>query len=297
MDVALATCRVLPEPDTDEAPTLAALRAAGVDAGTLAWDDPAADFSVARLTVLRATWNYPEDPRGFLAWVERTAAVTEMWNPLAAVRWNLHKRYLLELERAGVPVVPTVLVRQGEAVTLAEVLADRGWSDVVIKPAISAASRLTLRSGPETRAAGEAHLRKLAAREDVLVQPYVPSVEGHGERALVWIDGMLTHAVRKSPRFFGGDESVVGPLPISPAEAEVARAALAVVDSPLLYARIDVAPGVDGTPQVMEFELMEPSLFFRYSSDALERFVRAVGRRLSAAAARAAAEARVRSSP
>jgi hypothetical protein len=71
-------------------------------------------------------------------------------------------------------------------------------------------------------------------------------------------------------------------LPISPAEAEVAHAALAVVGTSLLYARIDLAPGSDGTPQVMEFELMEPSLFFRYSSDALERFVRAVGRRLAA---------------
>jgi hypothetical protein len=281
MDVALATCRELPEPDPDEAPTLAALRAAGIEAGTIAWDDPDADFSVARLTVLRATWNYPEDPQGFLAWVERTAAVTELWNPLAAVRWNLHKGYLLELERAGVPVVPTRLVRQGEAVTLAEILADRGWSDVVIKPAISAASRLTLRSGPETREAGEAHLRRLAAREDVLIQPYVPSVDSHGERALVWIDGELTHAVRKSPRFSGVGESVTGPLPISAAEAEVAHAALAVVDTPLLYARIDVAPGSDGSPQVMEFELMEPSLFFPFSAAALDRFVHGVERRLS----------------
>jgi hypothetical protein len=280
MDVALATCRELPEPDPDEAPTLAALQAAGIDAGTIAWDDPEADFSVARVTVLRATWNYPEDPQGFLAWVERTAAVTELWNPVAAVRWNLHKGYLLELERAGVPVVPTCLVRRGETRTLAEILAERSWSDVVIKPAISAASRLTARSGPATREAGEAHLRRLAAREDVLIQPYVQSVNGHGERAVVWIDGALTHAVRKSPRFSGADEAVTGPLPISPAEAEVARAALAVVNFPLLYARIDLAPAPDGTPQVMEFELMEPSLFFPYSAAALDRFVQAVGRRL-----------------
>jgi hypothetical protein len=30
----------------------------------------------------------------------------------------------------------------------------------------------------------------------------------------------------------------------------------------------------------MEFELIEPSLFFPYSAAALDRFVRAVGRRL-----------------
>jgi len=278
VDVALATCRVLPEPDIDEVPTLAALRAAGIDAGTIAWDDPDVDPSAARLTILRATWSYPEDPAGFLAWVERAATVTALWNPVAAVRWNLHKGYLLELERAGVPVVATCLVRRGETTPLAEILAARGWSDVIIKPAVSAASRLTLRSGPQTLAAGEAHLRRVAAREDVLVQSYIPSVESYGERALVWIDGELTHAVRKAPRLDSKDESITGPVPISPSEAEVARAALAVVDAPLLYARIDVAPGPDGTPRVMELELIEPSLYFPYSREALERFVRAVRR-------------------
>jgi glutathione synthase/RimK-type ligase-like ATP-grasp enzyme len=281
MDVALATCRVLPEPDTDEAPALAALRAAGLRAEALAWDDPEADFSAARVTVLRATWNYPEDPQRFLAWVERTAAVTEMWNPLAAVRWNLHKSYLLDLERAGVPVVPTWLVRRGEATELAEIVAARGWSEVVIKPAVSNASRLTIRCGPETAAEGESHLRGLAARGDVLVQPYVASVERYGERSLVWIDGEITHAVRKAPRLARGQEAVTGPLPIAPAEEEVARAALAVAGGPLLYARIDLAPGLDGTPQVMELELIEPSLFFPYSPAALARFVRATLRRLA----------------
>jgi hypothetical protein len=278
MDVALATCRVLPEPEIDEAPTLAALRDAGIDAGTIAWDDPQADPGAARVTVLRATWNYPEDPAGFLAWVERAAAVTTLWNPVAAVQWNLHKGYLLELERAGVPVVPTCLVRRGDTTPLADIVAARGWSDVVIKPAISAASRLTLRSGPETWQAGEAHLRRVAEREDVLVQAYLPAVEGYGERALVWIDGELTHAIRKAPRLDGRNESITGPVPISAAEAEVARSALAVVDAPLLYARIDLAPGPDGTPRVMEVELIEPSLYFPYSREALERFVRAIRR-------------------
>jgi len=280
MDVALATCHVLPEPDIDEAPTLAALRAAGIRAEAVAWDDPQADFSAARMTVLRATWNYPEHPERFLAWLERTAAVTDLWNPLPLVRWNLHKSYLLDLDRAGVPVVPTCLVRRGEPTALWEILDDRGWSDVVIKPAVSAASRLTERSGAETLERGEAHLRRLAEREDVLVQPYQAAVDGYGERALMWIDGELTHAVRKAPRFSGKDEAVTGPLPISAAEAEVARAALAVTGAPLLYARIDLAPGPDGTPQIMELELIEPSLFFPFSPPALDRFVRAVARRL-----------------
>ena len=284
MDVALASCANLPEPDLDEAPLLQALRAAGLSAEVLAWDDPAADWAAVRMTVLRATWNYPLRPRAFMAWLEAAARVTDVWNRLPAVRWNLHKGYLLDLERHGVAVAPTELVRRGSDRRLSAVTAARDWNDVVVKPAISAASYRTrrIRAGDEPE--GEAHLRALVADGDALVQRYLPSVEEYGERAVVWIDGELTHAVRKSPRFDVDDESVSAALAISEAEAEVARAAVtraseAVGEEPM-YARIDLAPGPSGDPVVMELELIEPSLFFLQSPAALERFVAAVRRRL-----------------
>jgi hypothetical protein len=107
-------------------------------------------------------------------------------------------------------------------------------------------------------------------------------VEGHGERALVWIDGELTHAVRKSPRFEGQDETVSSEaMEISSAEAALALRTLGAVDGPLLYARVDVALGPDGEPVVMELELVEPSLFFPQCGHALERFVAGIRRRLA----------------
>ena len=114
----------------------------------------------------------------------------------------------------------------------------------------------------------------------MLVQPYLPSVEGHGERALVWIDGEFTHAVRKTPRFADGIEQVSEALPISAAEHALGTAALAGLESELLYARVDVAPGADGAPVVMELEMIEPSLFLLQSPVALARLVDAVVRRL-----------------
>jgi glutathione synthase/RimK-type ligase-like ATP-grasp enzyme len=279
IDVALASCHVLPVPDLDEAPLLRALRAAGLRVEVLGWDDPAADFSSARLTLLRATWNYADRPALFGDWLARTAAATALWNPLPAVRWNLHKSYLLDLARAGVPVTPTHLVPRGSPERLADVAAARGWSDVVVKPAVSAGSRLTVRAHADSER-GEAHLRAVAGREDALVQPYLRAVEGHGERALVFIDGELTHAVRKGRRFAGDEEAVTGPFAVSDAEEALARAALAAAPGPVLYARVDVAPGADGQPVLMELELIEPALFFEHGPRALERLVDAVRRRL-----------------
>ncbi len=279
IDVALASCQALPKVDRDEAPLVIALRAAGLRVEVRAWDDPAADFSSARLTLLRSTWNYAAQPERFAAWLARTAVVSALWNPLPVVRWNLHKGYLLELARAGVPVTPTHLVPRGSAERLADVAAARAWSDVVIKPAISAGSRLTLRAGAATER-GEAHLRALVGREDALVQPYLSAVEGHGERALIFIDGELSHAVRKGRRFAGEDESITGPVVVSDDEAALARAALLAAPTPFLYARVDLAPGPDGAPVLMELELIEPSLFLELGPRALDRLVAAIARRL-----------------
>jgi glutathione synthase/RimK-type ligase-like ATP-grasp enzyme len=281
IDVALASCVSLPEPDADLAPLLGALRAAGLSTEILAWDDPLADFASARMTLVRSTWNYAEKPAAFLAWIDRVAACSALWNRRETVRWNAHKSYLLDLDARGVPVVPTHLVRRGATMTLAEVMGERGWPEVVVKPAVSGGSRGTVRVGPTALDQGEGHLRALAAREDVLVQPYLASVEGHGERAIVWIDGEPTHAVRKSPRFLGDPESVSAAVPIEADEAELARRAVAAAPGPLLYARIDVARDAEGTPRVMELELIEPSLFFMQAPAALGRYVAAVARRFS----------------
>jgi glutathione synthase/RimK-type ligase-like ATP-grasp enzyme len=280
LDIALASCRSLPDPDPDEKPLLAALRAAGFRSESLAWDDPRADFGATRATLLRATWNYPERPADFMAWLERTASCTRVFHPPGIVRWNMHKSYLLDLERRGIPIVPTALVRRGESTSLAKIASARRWSDLVVKPAIGAGSRGTLRVAAEAFDRDDAHLRSLVAREDALVQPYIESVAEYGERAVVWIDGAPTHAVRKSPRFLGDPERVSHAVPIAPDEADLARRALAAAPGPVLYGRVDMVRDEHGTPRVMEVELIEPSLFFAQSPAALDRYVRAVAAEL-----------------
>ncbi len=270
MRAVLATCRELPEPDPDEALLVEALRARGADVHLAAWDHLGADF-MADVCVIRSTWNYYHAPEAFLAWAARVNRITRLYNPLPVVRWNHNKRYLADLERAGVPVVPTVYPTG----SVADAMRALGTDHAVIKPVISAASFETMRVHGNV-AEAEAHAKKIARRCDVMVQPYVKSVEGYGERSLVWIAGELTHAVRKSPRFGGEHESVSEALPIEPDERALAEAALATVREPLLYARVDVARDDAGRPMIMELELIEPSLFLLQSPGALHRFADAI---------------------
>ncbi len=274
MRIAIVTCARMPEPDEDERPLMDALAAAGVDATLAAWDDPTADWPRYDAAVLRSTWNYHRAPQAFAAWVD---AQPRLWNPPSIVRWNAHKRYLLDLERAGIDVTPTALLVKGSDARLADVMRARGWSDVVVKPAVSGGSYATLRVTSTNLGQGEAHLRRVVATEDTLVQAYLPSVEGHGERAIVWIAGELTHAVRKSPRFLDGHEAV-DLVPIEPDERAFATRVLAPYVDSILYGRVDVARGPDGRPCLMELELIEPSLFLRRHPPAIDRLVDAIAR-------------------
>jgi len=276
IDLRIATCRVLPEADPDAAPLAAALAAAGLVAQLVGWDDPDADWDAAIPTVLRSTWNYPRAPDAFSAWLDRASAAAPVLNPPDVVRGNLHKRYLLELAARGVPVVPTTIVEPGQPCELAAIAAPR----IVVKPAIGASSVGTRAFAPGDPAA-QLHLAAITARGAALVQPYLGSVDGPGERAVVWIGGALSHAVRKARRFAGDPERIDGPFAIADDERAVAEAALAPVAERIAYARVDLARDAAGRPVVMELELIEPSLYFAHAPGSAERFVAAVRRWLA----------------
>jgi hypothetical protein len=115
-----------------------------------------------------------------------------------------------------------------------------------------------------------------------MVQRYMSTVELAGERAIVWIDGRVTHAVVKSPRFADGAERVSDPVGVSGEERAAVISVLSRVKEPLLYARVDLVPADGGKSLLSELELMEPSLFLKQCPEALERFVAAIRRECGA---------------
>lgn len=272
----IASCLTLPEPDPDAAPLADALARAGIENDVLGWDDPSVDWSEPRPTIIRTTWNYALDVERYLAWIDRVAAAGPLFNPRAVMRDNLYKRYLLALQARGVPIVPTTLVERGATCDLSAFAGTR----FVIKPEVGAGS-LGARAFDAPDAEAAQHLASLTAKGAALVQPYIASVEDYGERSMIYLDGELSHAIRKSPRFAGQSEMVSGPYPITEDEREVALAALAPYGE-LLYARVDLAR-VGDRPCVMELELVEPSLFFAKKPGSADRFVAGLSRRLAAA--------------
>ncbi len=266
---------------------LGPLAARGIAVEATCWDDPAVDWAGYDLVVLRSPWDYALRRAEFVAWAQ---TVPRLVNPADVVAWNTDKRYLSELSAAGVSTVPTAWVEPGESWTPP---ADSG--EYVIKPAVSAGSQDTGRydlADPEHRELAVAHVRRLSAAGRVtMVQPYLSAVDTAGETALLFLagpDGLaFSHAIRKGPMLTGPDLGVAGlyrreridARTAAPEQLDAAAKTLAVVPGGtdrLLYARVDLIPGPDGVPVLVELELTEPSLFIGYADGASDRLAEAI---------------------
>jgi hypothetical protein len=261
LDVALVTCASVPHGDDDDHLLGAALTRLGVSAAFVCWDDPDARWPAAGMVVVRSTWDYFERLDAFLGWADYVGSVTTLRNDASIIKWNAHKGYLLELEEQGVDIVPTRFVRAGDHLELEA-------GDHVVKPAVSAGADRTVRF------AVQADLDALSATDDVLVQPYCDTIETKGELSIVCIDGVPSHAVRKVPA--GGDfrsqeehGATVTSVELDDGHRALAHAALAGLDSVPLYARVD-AVDTDAGLQIMELELIEPTLWFRWHPPAAD---------------------------
>jgi glutathione synthase/RimK-type ligase-like ATP-grasp enzyme len=278
--VALATAREVAHLDAEGQLLAGALREQGATVAAAVWDDGGVDWATFDLVVVRSTWDYSDRVTEFIAWAEHVSGETRLENSLPLLRWTTDKHYLHDLERAGVPIVPSSFLEPGQDPTH-DLLA----TEHVAKPAVSAGSRDTLRLGPAEQHRSVEHVGLLLAQgRSVLVQPYLPQVDDSGETALVFVDGGFSHAVRKAALLERGADLVEGlfaeedirPRDPSSAERSVAEAAMAAlpVGARPLYARVDLLPTPDG-PVVLELELAEPSLFLDHAPGSAQRLATA----------------------
>jgi hypothetical protein len=293
--IALVTARAALAIDPDLPPLVQALQRAGASVSTPFWDDSAVDWSGFDLAVLRSTWDYVERIAEFRAWARRCAAQTRLFNPPALLEWNTDKHYLQHLYRAGVAVVPTCYVEPGAdpGRSLRQFLAGGAdslavgracdFDEFVVKPTIGAGSRDAARYRRSDAAPALAHLSRLVAVEgrSAMLQPYLASVESAGETALIYYDGVPSHAFRKGPLLRLDAELVEGLFAPEEISARVAaddeRLLAAATHAAIpferpLYVRLDMIRDDWGAPVILELEMTEPSMFFAHAPGSADRF-------------------------
>jgi hypothetical protein len=290
MEIALATCAGVP-PEFDDDELLAeSLRARGATAEFVRWD-AAADWRRYDRVVIRSTWDYTQRREEYLAWADSVDG--RLRNAPALVRWNSDKHYLADLEAAGLPVVPTRFVAPGQEIGELE-----GAGEVAIKPTISAGGRDTGRFRPAAHDGARALIESIVASgRTAMVQPYLEAVDRQGETALVFVAGRLAHVLAKRAVLapdevapvrddnLGAAEAMYDPtlVTVGSADDEQRELGRRVVDdltrrfgaTPLI-ARVDLVPGPDGAPLLLELEAVEPNLYLRQAPQTAELLAEAV---------------------
>jgi hypothetical protein len=256
-----------------------ALRDVDVDGQLCVWDDDTVAWSDYEMVVIRSTWDYTKDRAGFLEWAR---ALPTLFNPYSTIEYSTDKHYLEDLESRGYRIIPTSFCDVGERPGFPD-------SNFVVKPTVGAGSMDAEMYDVGEEVAAAQHVARLHdSGRDAMIQPYVASVDEVGERGLVFIDGVFSHAIRKNAMLHVDQldrHSLFRLEQLTLAAAEPAAVTFAEslmsedIFRGLLYGRVDLVQMPEGWA-VMELELVEPSLFLSYRAEAAALLATAIHARL-----------------
>ena len=286
--IAIATCDFHPQLDAENLLLHAALQAGGATVDVLPWSTAApGGWDAYDAVVVRETWDYTWRLEAFRRWT--TAVGARLHNAPEVIAWNADKRYLFDLAASAIPVIAGEHLAPGAPF-------DPPPGRFVVKPTVSGGARDTAVYDEAGHAAARELVNRLhAAGRDVLVQPYYDSVDREAETAVIYLDGRLSHCMRKGPLLALGSPPSDEPYAAEDmrpraGDADVLALAQRAWDvatarfGPLLYGRVDVLRNDAGDPEVLELELLEPSLFLDFAPGSAEALAEGVLRRAAAGA-------------
>ncbi len=252
----------------------------------VAWDAAGVDWDAFDMVVIRSTWDYQHQLDPFLdvlQEIENSSAM--LLNPMETVKWNACKDYLFALQAAGVPLVPTCHLHSP---SLDDVLAagrSLGAAQLIIKPLIGANASETFRWNDTDTKREWQNVGQVFSNRSCLVQPFLSNIICEGEYSLIYFNGQFSHSVLKTVQagdFRVQEEHGGGVVPIPQPPAPLLEAGARVIhsisDDPL-YARVDLVRSETDSFLLMELELIEPSLYFRFDDRAASRFAEAIDQR------------------
>lgn len=259
----ILTCRDLPLLSPDDETLIMKLMQLKIPFEILIWDQtPAEYFHKFDYTLIRTTWDYHHQHQKFLKFLEELENHTHLINPFEVVKWNMHKKYLLELERRGIKIPESKLLTENNL--------DLPWEKFVLKPTISATAHLTKVFTDSQITEAQQHLQEILKEGDCLAQKYYSSIELEGEVSLLYFAGQYSHAVLKKAK--AGDFRVQADFGGSiekykPRESllEFSDHVVSKIKVPWYYARVDVLLN-SGEYLLGELEMIEPQLYIKWAS-------------------------------
>ena len=271
-----------PDPDLDIPFAIKAAEQLEIDLVFANWNDKSIAWESFDAAVIRSAWDYVPVRDEFLQFAKNVETKTKLFNSYDVMRWNTDKKYLSNLENKGVPIIPTKF-----ASNIDEAMPAVSWAfgiaeAIAIKPTVGAGARLAGKATTEAEAI-EFVKRILEAKRTAIIQPYVSSVDDEGEKAIIVINGEISHVAKKVPALTkGGHGDAAGQLEITSEIRDIVKTISNAVSEwdDLLFARVDVVR-MGEKLVLMELELTEPWLFMQFRPEAGVNLFKALKQRIA----------------
>lgn len=263
-----------------------------VQADVVFWDESNPDWSMYDAVVLRSPWTYMEKIQPFIEFCQNVEKNSVLLNPVSVIEWNSNKSYLKQLEAQGIPIVPTeIIYSETEIHHALDRIQNCDWDvkEIVIKPTIGAYSFGVVRLSVEDIYKIRKHVTYLLELDKgVIIQPYLQTIEEHGETNMIYFNNTYSHAIKKEALLSQHGETKTPDMEYRKIkEASDEEKALAIrilnlaqsslgLSEPLLYARLDFIEDKNGQPLLLELEITEPSLSLPLTPKCTDMFVQSI---------------------
>ena len=232
------------------------------------WKSIDSNCNKTKVAIFRSTWDYFDNFSLFINWLEKSKSNIRFINSYSLIKWNLDKTYLFDLEKRGINIPRTILVKRKEKISLKDLFSKTKWKEAIIKPTVSGAARHTYRINHNNYLNYESLFLDLINEEDFLFQEFMTDITKNGEISLILISGKFTHAVKKTAKEgdFRVQDDHGGKVEIYyPNNEEIcfAEDCLKCCDELPVYARVDIVYDNNNKISLGELELIEPELWFR----------------------------------
>ena len=250
----------------------------GWECDFIPWDSISINWDDFDAVIIRSTWDYQQKEKLFFKTLQSIEASTaNLYNSLDSVKWNINKRYLLELERENISIIPTRLYNSFDFDIVSQLFSFFNENKLIIKPCVSANADDTFILEQSKMENLKSVLENTFSQKDFLVQPFIKNIKSEGEYSLIYFGNRLSHVVLKTPK--NGDFRVQeehggilktinkpeGPL------IDFGNKVIRTIPYQCLYSRVDVVRGGNNY-LLMEVELIEPSLYFNMDPKSSQMF-------------------------
>lgn len=254
---------------------------AGWTVEEISWRNEKIDWNDFNAVIVRSTWDYQNDPENFIEVLETiNNSKAHLENNLELIKWNMNKKYLYDLEQKNIRIVKTIWEKSFDENKLESYFSLLNSAEIIIKPNISANADNTFRLTQNNLANYSEIFKQIFMQKEYMIQPFMKNIVAEGEYSLFFFNGQYSHCILKKPKekdFRVQEEhggTIVSVVP-SQNQISICKNIIMQLTEVPLYARIDLVRAEDNNFELMELELIEPSLYFNMDNQSPIRFTEA----------------------